>query len=129
GSAPGEYAGSARRSLEEMFESQPLLVGAVGLALGATLGAILPPTETENRLLGEQRDRVAAQLQDAAAETYERGKERLAESGLTPSQGAAAVGEVARDIREAVERKASDVTAAARSSTERDGGTSGQRPG
>jgi len=140
GSVPGEYGYRTRRSVEEVFESQPLLIGAVGLAIGAALGAMLPSTETEDRLLGEQRDRIADRLQGAAGEVYgqareqlgeayERGKERLSESGLTPSRGAAVVGEVARELREAVERTAEEVAGAARSGTDRDPGTPGGRPG
>jgi hypothetical protein len=40
------------RSLNE----QPLVLGAIGLAVGAALGAALPPSETEDRLMGETRD-------------------------------------------------------------------------
>lgn len=50
---------SARRGLRAMLEEQPLLVGAMGLALGAALAAALPRTRAEDRLMGEPSDRLA----------------------------------------------------------------------
>ncbi len=37
--------------LSDLLRDQPLLVGAVGVALGALLGYVLPATEAENRLV------------------------------------------------------------------------------
>lgn len=48
-----EAAGGARRHIEE----EPLIYGAVALAVGALVGALLPRTETEDRALGAYRDR------------------------------------------------------------------------
>ncbi len=39
--------------LSDLLRDQPLLVGAVGVALGALLGYVLPATEAESRLVGE----------------------------------------------------------------------------
>ncbi|HEY8613011.1 MAG TPA: DUF3618 domain-containing protein [Roseomonas sp.] len=80
--AVGEGLGTARSrassttrgasgSFEHLAEAQPLLFGALGLALGAALGAVLPRTQTEDRLLGEARDTVADRVEDAAREGYE----------------------------------------------------------
>lgn len=43
----------------EAVESRPLLVGAAVAAAGALVACLFPQTETENRLLGETRDRLA----------------------------------------------------------------------
>ncbi|WP_458094699.1 DUF3618 domain-containing protein [Roseomonas sp. WA12] len=59
------------RSVEDLAGAQPLLLGALGLALGAALGAILPRTQAEDRLMGEARDAVADRVGDAAREGYE----------------------------------------------------------
>lgn len=88
--------GAAAEGIAEALERQPLLLGAIGLAIGAALGALLPASEAEDRLLGEARDRVA----NEAGEAWQEAKERLAEHGLTPERGAAALGEVARELRE-----------------------------
>jgi hypothetical protein len=90
---------AAREGIAAALERQPLLLGAFGLALGAALGALLPGSEAEDRLLGETRDRVA----DQAGEAWQETRATLSEHGLTPERGAAALGEVARDLRGAAE--------------------------
>jgi len=46
----------ARDGLENMLDEQPFVVGAVGIALGALIGAVLPESEREDRMLGQVRD-------------------------------------------------------------------------
>lgn len=104
----------ARSGLSEAFERQPLLLGAFGLALGAALGALLPRSEAEDRLMGESRDELAERAGALATEAYQDAREKLAERGLTPERGAAALGEVARDLRETVERGAQEAGATVR---------------
>lgn len=42
--------------MTRMFEEQPLVLGLIGLGIGAALGCLLPGTRTENRLAGEASD-------------------------------------------------------------------------
>jgi ElaB/YqjD/DUF883 family membrane-anchored ribosome-binding protein len=54
-------ADNARRASDRfgrMMHDQPLVIGALGIALGAALGAGVPRTETEDRFMGEARDQV-----------------------------------------------------------------------
>jgi hypothetical protein len=46
-----------RQGLDYVVRDQPLILGAIGLAVGAAVGALIPNTEAENRLMGETRDR------------------------------------------------------------------------
>jgi Protein of unknown function (DUF3618) len=46
----------AEQSVVRSFQEQPLVLGAIGVAIGAAIGAALPPSETEDRLMGEARD-------------------------------------------------------------------------
>jgi hypothetical protein len=48
----------ARHGFDSMLDEQPLVLGALALAFGAALGAVLPRTETEDELFGEQSDRI-----------------------------------------------------------------------
>jgi hypothetical protein len=149
----GERASHAsarvRRNVADTLESQPLLIGALGLTLGAALGAMFRSTEAEDRLMGETRDRMANRMASVAGSAYEQAREtteehlaragerlgeaygnareRLAESGVSPKQGAAALGEMARDLRDAVERTAQDAAGAAKGATEGPGGEPGPR--
>jgi hypothetical protein len=55
-----------------MLDEQPFVVGAVGIALGALIGAVLPESEREDRMLGQVRDRTL----DRATESVTRGYEQ-----------------------------------------------------
>ncbi len=46
------------RSFSEIIEQQPLVLGAIGLAVGALVGAMLPRTRMEDEYLGEARDQI-----------------------------------------------------------------------
>ena len=63
GSIAQHQVDRVRTGFEHMLEEQPLVLGAVALALGAVLGATLPTTRIENRYLGPTRD----DLQDRSA--------------------------------------------------------------
>lgn len=52
-----ESAQNARESLVHFYRDQPLLAGSLGIAIGAALGALVPPTEFEDDTFGEARDR------------------------------------------------------------------------
>jgi hypothetical protein len=65
----------ARDNLGEMFRSQPLAIGAVGLAIGAAIAAALPTTETEAEYLGETSDFVKDKASELAGEGVERATE------------------------------------------------------
>jgi hypothetical protein len=67
------------RQIASLFEQQPLVAGALAFAAGAALGATLPHTPQEDQLIGEQADKVRRQAGRAAANLYERGKERAAD--------------------------------------------------
>lgn len=58
-----------------MMDEQPLVMGAVGLFIGAALGALLPTTRVENRLMGDTADRVKDTATGLAAEQFEHAQE------------------------------------------------------
>ncbi len=93
----GEVAGRARGGWDRMMAEQPLLVGALGLAAGAALGALLPRTGTEDRLMGEQSDAVTGQAAAAAREGYERVKGVAAEHASRAGDALADTYVVAKD--------------------------------
>lgn len=65
----------ASRSLIDFAKEQPLVLAGIGLAVGAAIGAALPSTETENRLMGETSDEMKDAAQKLAAEQYEKVKQ------------------------------------------------------
>ena len=118
----GRFGDGTRQGLGWLVREQPLVLGAIGLAVGAAVGALLPGTETEDRLMGETRDDLAERARATAEEGLERAKGAVGEhvervkdrvGGTDVSGGAdragAALGETAREVREAVRGVARDV--------------------
>jgi hypothetical protein len=63
-----ETAHRVRSGFERLLESNPLMVAAAAVAVGATVGLALPETETENEWLGETRDTMVEQAQEVATQ-------------------------------------------------------------
>ncbi|GGE53883.1 hypothetical protein GCM10007276_33710 [Agaricicola taiwanensis] len=63
------------QALVNDVSQQPMLVAALGLAVGAALGGVLPATRTEDRLMGSAADDLKARGENAASEGYQRGRE------------------------------------------------------
>ena len=87
----------ARRGMDEASEflqEQPLVAAAVGIAVGALIGSILPATRTEDRYLGEYSDDVRGRVAETASEQAERLKHEAAST--------------ARDVRESAEQSLSE---------------------
>lgn len=80
----------ARSGFERMMEEQPLVVGALGIALGAAIGAAFPRTEQEDRLLGDTRDSLADRARQMAGEAYQGARD-------TAEQAASAVQDASRE--------------------------------
>lgn len=70
----GRRATSGISQLAQFIQDQPLIAAGLGLAIGAALGAVLPETELENRVVGERADEVKARARAAASEQAEKAK-------------------------------------------------------
>lgn len=84
GHRAAETARGARRSAgdawDRMLDRQPLLLGVFGVAIGAALASWLPPTETEDELIGETSDRMKRRAMERGRSEAERVR-RSAEQG------------------------------------------------
>ena len=116
GARAGYYGRRVRRGFLETLHEQPLVLGALGLAVGAAIGAALPATETEDEWLGDPRDRLKDRATEAGTEqldkaraaataAYDAARDEAERQGLTAQSAVAAA--------ESVERKAEKVAAAA----------------
>jgi hypothetical protein len=85
--ATREHVEDARQGMERMLDEQPLMLGALGLAAGAIIGALLPATEYEDRFLGETRAKAIKTLEQKGRAGIE--KMRAAATG-GEAQGAVA---------------------------------------
>ncbi|MER8376189.1 hypothetical protein [Mesorhizobium sp. M1406] len=68
-STTGDMAANASRSAQELLAEQPLAIAALGLAIGAAIGAMLPHTAAEDERLGGYGDT----LRDTAQSVLNRG--------------------------------------------------------
>lgn len=84
--AASERAGQARAGFDRMLREQPLVLGAIGIAAGAVIGAALPPTEEEDSLMGPARDRVKDRAKAKGKEAYSRARERTEETAERAKQ-------------------------------------------
>jgi hypothetical protein len=76
--ATREQVEYARERMDRLLHEQPLLLGALGVAAGAIIGALLPATESENRLLGDVRDKAVEKAARASRTGYEAARENAA---------------------------------------------------
>jgi hypothetical protein len=58
----------------------------LGIAVGAVIGAALPATEQEDRLLGSVRDKTLAEVKQRGAESYNQVREKVSAVGEEAKQ-------------------------------------------
>jgi ElaB/YqjD/DUF883 family membrane-anchored ribosome-binding protein len=71
GSASATVAETSRRvrgGFEYLAQEQPLLLGAIGLAVGAAIGASAPRTQQESRVFGEASRRLTEKAKEMGSE-------------------------------------------------------------
>jgi len=118
-----------------MVYENPFAVAAVGVAVGAALGFLIPETRREEELMGEARDTLLDKAKATASDTMERVK-RVAEAAkgaatqeahkqdLTAeglSRQAGAVAELGKSLMDKVEGTVTSAAGAAREEAKRQG--------
>jgi hypothetical protein len=81
----GQSTAGATRDLLQFCKTQPLLLAGLGMALGAIIGALIPPTEAEDELMGKTSDQVKDQAGNIAKGQIERAKS-AADQGLNEAE-------------------------------------------
>lgn len=115
----GSLAGFARA-----MGDNPALLGALGMAAGALLGALMPVTEFEREHLGEATRAFRSALAETARTATERGadvaraavdagRETVREAGAQARDVASQATEAARQVGETAQRHAQEVAAKA----------------
>ncbi len=113
-------ASSMMDPLSRRMETNPLMLGAVALIAGTVIGAALPRTRTENRLMGHQRDNLMDEAReaglalkdraaDAARSTYGAAVRAAKDEGLVPGEGSSLVDKVEQVATAAVEEAKAQV--------------------
>jgi hypothetical protein len=125
----------ARDSFSEVLDREPLVLGALGLAIGAAIAVMAPRTRTEDEWMGETRDRFLDDMEDYGRDQFERGRlmaeetyraaiEEAQKQGLTPGEIAGKLGDLAQSAMERARHTADDLY----SETKRDAESQGLTP-
>jgi hypothetical protein len=108
-----------RHGLDSLFEDQPLVLGAIAMALGAAVGGALPRSRVEDRMFGAQSDqametvrtlakdqgaKVQATASAVVGEALNIADEASAELGAKLPSGAEIVDAAESKVREAANR-------------------------
>lgn len=73
------YGRRGAATFDRMVEEQPLVMGALAVALGAAVGGLAPNSRAENRMMGEYAERVRGEAADVMADEAQRAR-RVAEA-------------------------------------------------
>jgi hypothetical protein len=107
-----KWTSGAQRTLSDLLERQPLLLGAVGLAIGAGIAASLPITEAEKNVMAEVSDFVREKVSEKAAEITGQMKQ-MADAALNEAKAQGITPETVGDAVQALANKvAGDGTSA-----------------
>jgi ElaB/YqjD/DUF883 family membrane-anchored ribosome-binding protein len=115
-----QTAGELKNKATSLVNEQPLLVAAIGLAVGAVVAAMLPSTQTEDELVGQASDAVKNAVGEVVSDKFEAATTAVGKvveeaqnvaqrEGLTPS----AAGDIARDLGDKLKRVVTETGAAA----------------
>jgi gas vesicle protein len=94
-----QQASRAQSFLQRQLEENPLLVGAVAVAIGGVLAGTMPSTSREDQMLGQTRDRLVGTAKEFTQDTMQKvgrvvdeaqsaAKEEAREQSLVPEGGA-----------------------------------------
>jgi hypothetical protein len=70
----GVVSRRAQDSLSNSMEQHPMVVGGVGLLIGALIAAAIPTSRAENRLWGDTSDDLKDRVRDVVSHGYETAK-------------------------------------------------------
>ncbi len=124
-SESGHVFETVRDNLSELFKSQPLALGAVGLAIGAGIAAAFPTTDAEDAYMGEVSDTVRSKTAEIAGQQIDKATtiatdvidaatDEARKQGLTPKGASAAVVDIAERMGRVVDAARAGVSEQAR---------------
>ena len=92
-SAIGRNVIDSSQSVLDFCKEQPLVMGGIGLAVGAALGAAIPRSDAEDRLMGEASDEAKEAARRLGTKAAQKAKEAYGEVANAAAQQSDALGE------------------------------------
>jgi hypothetical protein len=110
GAFDNQFFSTARSNMSDLLQRQPLVLGAIGLAIGAGVAASLRTTETEVEIFGKASSELQGKARDFGVEQTRRATEVLdgvattvaqevRVQGLTSEEAARKVGDVVTAVK------------------------------
>ena len=120
GHGVAEQAGRTQNAIAQLIREQPLIVGAVGLAIGAIFGASLPRSRREDEFMGEASDSLKATAARTAREQFEHSQAggRIVEKVRSEAEEHGLTADSAQTLVRDIGAKVSTVAAAAKEGVE-----------
>jgi hypothetical protein len=111
---------TARENLTELFRTQPLVLGAIGIAIGAGIAAALPKTDIEENYLGKASEAIKTQASEMAghqvetvtnlaSDVIEAASAEARKQGLTSDGAKAVVEDITRRVGRVVDAAKTEV--------------------
>jgi hypothetical protein len=101
-----QYGAVIQSRLSENLERQPLLLGAIGLAIGAGIASTFAATAVESEMIGEHGTALREKLQGLTEDAKDRAKQVLSDvkheadrQGLTPDAAMSAILEIGEKVK------------------------------
>lgn len=117
----------AQNSLLDAIERNPLVVGGIGLFIGAVIAAAIPGSRAEDRLMGETSDGIKGRARDLAAEGYETAKAAAGNVYQAARQAADEQGLSTEGVRDALHQVGERVSTVYERATNPGGGSEASR--
>lgn len=114
-SAGRVYGAAIRSRLSDSFDKQPLLLGAIGVAIGAGIASTFATTNAESEWMGQAGTGAREKLKDAVDEAKQRGRRVLSDVQEEATRQDLTI-DAAKDAATAVAGKVQNVAAIARES-------------
>ncbi len=96
-----ERASAVKARTGDQIDEAPLIALAGGLAAGALIAALLPRTQTEDKLLGPVGEKITGGARSAIDAAKEAGRDKFNELNLTRDAGASALQTIIKGVGEA----------------------------
>ena len=109
-----DFVATLRDGFADMLDRQPLVLGALGLAVGAGVAAVLPRIAAEDQLTGTI-DNVKGSIREGFVGAYSRAKDEARAQGLTLEAATDAVSNIGAKVSGIAKDTAADAAASAKS--------------